>query len=225
MNTKIIGIVGGIIIIIGVVLWLTIGRGPAQRSSNQPSGAPIVEESQSTSGLTSLKALLALGRPQACEFSRNDKGEETSGVIYTAGKQMRGDFDSLNEGKTMRTHMIVDGETLYTWVDESGTGLKMGLNATPEGDRSSQGVNVDEQLDYRCRAWSADSSLFRLPDGVEFTDFSAMLPSAGTPAFDAKVPAVGNNENITDTSAQQCAACDGVPEPARSQCRVALGCR
>lgn len=224
MNTKIIGIVGGIIIIIGVVLWLVIGRSPAQRSSSQPSSSSIEEEAQSTSGPTSLKALLALGRPQTCEFTRNDKGEETSGVVYTAGNKMRGDFDSLSEGKTMRTHMIVDSEAVYTWLEGSGTGIKMGLNATSEGDRS-QGVNVDEQLDYRCRTWSADSSLFRLPDNVEFTDFSTMIPSAVAPGIDTKVPAAGNNENITDTSAQQCAACDSAPEPARSQCRAALGCR
>lgn len=225
MNTKILGIAGVIIIIVGVGIWLAIGRTPAQRSSSQLPVASSKEESQSTSGPTSLKALLALGRPQICEFSRNDKGEETSGVVYTAGKQMRGDFDSISEGKTMRTHTIVDSETIYTWVDESSTGIKMGLNATPKGDQSAQGVNVDEQLDYRCRAWSTDSSFFRLPDNVEFTDFSAMLPPVVTPGSDAKVPTADNNESAPGSNSQQCAACDSVPEPARSQCRTALGCR
>src|SRR3989338_5561567 len=113
MNAKILGVAGVIIIVIGVVAWLAIGRGPSQRSSSQPFSPSNKEESQSTSGPTSLKALLALGLPQTCEFSRNDKGEETSGVIYTAGKKMRGDFDSTSEGKMMRAHMIVDNEASY----------------------------------------------------------------------------------------------------------------
>ena len=223
MNTKIIGIVGGVIIL-GVIVWLAIGRAPAQPASNEPPGVPIVKDAQSTSGPTSLKSLLALGFPQTCEFTRNDKGEETSGIIYTDGKQMRGDFDTIGEGKTIRSHMIVDNETIYAWTEGDNVGIKMELNATPDGDRSTQGVDVDEQLDYRCRTWPTDSSLFRLPDDVEFTDFRAMLPSVITPESNSQLPAVSDDESATDDKEQQCGVCDSLAEPARSQCRTALGC-
>ena len=125
----------------------------------------------------------------------------------------------------MRAHMIVDSETSYTWIEGNSTGFKMELNTAPQGDQPAQGVNVDEQLDYRCRTWSTDSALFNLPDNVEFKDFSAILPPAVNLGSDAKVPTAGSNDSVTGANAQQCAACDSVPEPTRSQCRAALGCR
>src|SRR6185369_6722066 len=80
----------------------------------------------------SFKDLIAMGKPQKCDATFDTKGNASSGIIYTAGGKMRGDFSSQVDGKTMQMHMIVKDQTSYNWVEGMGTtmGFKTSLNTS-----------------------------------------------------------------------------------------------
>ena len=129
---------------------------------------------------------------------------------------MRGDFTTSTEGKTVTSHILVDGQTSYLWMD----GQKMGYKFTvEESDETGNDTNkapagsldLEKKSDYSCKPWSTDSSLFSLPDDIEFSDMSNIMSPSGTQSPDS-------------SKAAQCAACDSAPESARQQCKAALGC-
>ena len=161
----------------------------------------------------SMKALLAAGKTQKCTFSNPSDPSNTSGTVYIDNGKMRGDFTSTTDGKTVQSHMIVMDNTSYMWSDAMPQGIKMSFDdiQKPQTD-SKQAVSVNQEVNYSCQGWSADSGTIALPAGITFTDYSAMLKQAA--------PSGGS------ANSQQCAACDQAPDAAsRAQCKTALGCK
>lgn len=128
----------------------------------------------------SLKELFGLNVTQQCTF---DDSAGNSGTVYVGGGQMRGDFSSTVEGKTTVSHMIVDNQTSYLWMDDQTTGFKMAFDAaTPTGTTNAAGqsetnLDVNQKVDYRCQSWVANTSLFALPSGIQFSDLSKIMVS------------------------------------------------
>lgn len=132
------------------------------------------ESSGATKG--SLKALLAMGGAQECEVAMDTANLSNKSKVYVAGGKMRSDMVTSVNGSTVTAHVIVDGNTMYNWMDGVASGMKMSLEATASAGANNQAaVNLDQQVDYSCKPWTADSSKFTLPKGVTFTDLSAML--------------------------------------------------
>jgi hypothetical protein len=97
-----------------------------------------------------------------------------------SGGKSRGDFTATVNGKAMGSHMIMDGKTSYIWTDGQTQGFKMSVDAAATATAKDQAAaqqsfDANKKLNYSCSAWSADSAMFSLPAGVQFTDMSAML--------------------------------------------------
>jgi hypothetical protein len=221
MNQKALLAVGGVVVAALAAYFLFSSGTP-----NVPAPAPggTARQGNDVAERSSLKALLAATQPQRCTFRDTSTVGVSEGTVFVAGGRMRGDFATVSNGQTVQAHLVVAGETSYTWVDGQSTGVKFSLNAA--GDGSSQpasGVDVDKPVDYRCEPWAVDQTVFSLPSGVEFNDVSALLPPAAGAASAAASGGVetGGAPNL---KAAQCAACDSAPEEARAQCRAALGC-
>jgi hypothetical protein len=170
----------------------------------------------------SLKDLFSAGIAQQCTYTAPSN---TSGKVYISSGKMRGDFTAQVDAKPVATHMIVDGQTSYVWMEDQTTGFKMTFSspspAVPTGSPSSpQGqMDVNQQVDVTCLPWVADTSFFTLPSGVDFKDFSSMMvPPSGAKKI------VPNVTGTTDMRAQQCSACDQLSGDAAAQCKSALGC-
>lgn len=199
-----------ILIVSAAVLLLAAGCGkkPAQ---------PSQTAAQKSSGQQTFRELAA-GKPQKCEVKFSQDNAQSQGTVYVGGGKMRNDSTATVEGKTVVSHMILDGNTIYTWMDGQTTGLKM--QATPtEAEKSQAGqqkpVNLEQKVDYTCEGWSVDTSLFTPPANITFSDFSSLIPKVPTPSASA-----GASQN-----AAACAACDQAPEASRAQCKTALGCK
>lgn len=204
MSKTVIGIVAAVIVVAAGAWFFYSGGSDMMMSSNQPQQQ------------MSMKELIAMGKSQKCVFS--EPQSSTGGTIYIADGKVRGDFTSQNQGANVSGHMIVDGTTVYTWMDGMNQGFKTSFNPTGEqgqGD-TQQGLSPDKKTDYKCEKWSADESFFAMPAGVTFSDMSAMMQ--GTVKATA-------NPNAMPTKTAQCKACDMAPEPQRTQCREALNCR
>jgi len=135
---------------------------------------------------------------------------------------MRGDYTSTRDGKTSTMHTLFMDNFVYMWTDGEKKGFKMEFDPnspqpTSEGTvgqvSPQEQVDLDKKVDIDCSRWSVDQSLFKLPDGVEFTDFSAMIPAT---------PQVQVEDAPSQTD--KCSVCSSLPSDSKTQCLEALGC-
>lgn len=187
-------------------------------STPQTSDTSNSQTAETGSALQSLKDLFSSGKSQECTFTDT---AGNGGTVYVQGGKMRGDFTTVSPQGSTNAHMIVDGTTSYIWMDGQPSGFKMtfDINAATEAQTTAnnQNVDLDKKVDYSCKGWTVNPSLFTLPAGVTFTDFGNLTVPAPTEAGASGTPS-------TNTKAQQCAACDSAPEAYKAQCKAALGC-
>jgi type II secretory pathway pseudopilin PulG len=162
-------------------------------------------------------SLLDGGKTVSCTVNLPDN--KGNGTFYVANsKQFAGDFTSKGtDGKDIATHMISDGTYVYIWSAAMPSGFKMKLetarNATNNA-QTNQAVNLNQNVDMQCGAWTVDNSKFTVPSNIEFRDMSGFLQQAQPQVTTA--PATGG----TQTGAS---ACDQVPAgPARTACENAM---
>lgn len=177
MNKTVLGVIIAVIVL-GLIAYFAFGNKKASAPENGSQNGSQVEsqtqqasQEQQASTPQSLKELVLGGKAMKCTFS--DQG--TSGTFYVASGKVRGDYSSTAAGQTVAGHMIVDGQTSYVWTEGQKQGFKISVDKEATASviadaESSQGVNYNEKLAYSCNAWSADSSMFSLPVGIQFMD-------------------------------------------------------
>jgi hypothetical protein len=135
-----------------------------------------VVTSQNGDAPVTLKDLLARGGTQICTFNNSTNGVNTSGTVYIQNGKLRGDFTTQNNGQNIAGHMVVDNNTSFFWTDLTAQGFKVPFNSlanAPTGHVASQSsLDTNLPMQYSCKQWSADSSVFNLPKNVVFTDLS-----------------------------------------------------
>jgi hypothetical protein len=220
MNKKIAWIIVGLVVIAGVIFLLTRKADTVSQVSENNRN-----EVKNSSEQKSLKELAA-GKPQECSVSYNTNGVNTTGKFYMAEGKMRGDYDSIVNGKIITSHFIMDGEYMTSWSSESEMGFKMkvteqaGAEAGQNQDAQTQKVDINQKMDYECNDWSADSSKFSAPSSIKFTDYGQIM--GGMQGGAAASGSMGAN---ADMKAQQCAACEGLSGDSKTQCKAALSCK
>lgn len=202
MNKKVVAIVAVLLVLLlGGYFFMTRGK-PGSLPGSQTSTSP-----------SSLKDLLTKGVAQSCTFSN----EGSNGTVYVAGGKMRGDFDAVTEGKTVKSHMIVDGNTSYIWMDGEKTGFKMSFDPATQSEGSAESTtpgsfDAGADMNYKCGAWINDGSLFKLPADVSFATFAApSLPPTTT-------------EGTNGGASSQCSYCSSLTGDDKTQCLSALNC-
>lgn len=200
-------VLAGIIIIIlvalgaGAFLVLSDKNKPATTDTSLNGNTQM--QANTENDQKSLKDLIGLGSSQECSFK---DAAGNAGTVYVGSNKMRGNFTTAGAQGSISSHIIVDGQTTYMWLDGQNTGYKLAFDmnapAAAEAEKQTgQNVDLDQKVDYNCKAWTVNSSVFALPSGITFTDFGSMM-----------VPS------------DKCAACDNVPASAQAQCKAALGC-
>jgi hypothetical protein len=195
----------------------------------------------------SFKELLGKAGAQKCSVSQSSDISKSEGVFYVANGKGRGDFVSTvlsgpGAGTVIKSAMIMDGDTIYTWDDTTKQGMKMSLSgmekmadgAPKTGTTKTPSAVTAEQFnqtyDYKCEDWKVDASLFATPTSVQFMDMNDMMKNMPTmgggertlPASPAANTAPGMPKGM-DMSAM-CGSCDQAGEQ-RDACRAALGCK
>jgi len=222
------------VIVVAVIAWLALFSKPGMSGTPTANLSGASAPAGTSGGTQSLKGLLAAGTSQTCTFSNAG----TTGQVYVAGGQMRGDFTSANgSGAEVQSHMITDGTTAYVWTSAMAQGIKMSfanLGGSGSSGATSGGVDPNQQVSYSCTPWSGDQSEFAMPAGVTFQDMSAMM-GGGTPTApsgatvpkgstgpDYTPPATGG----TSANSMMCAQCNLVPDAnGKAQCRALYNCK
>lgn len=219
----IIGVVAVVLLIGGMIMY--------QKAKGTSLVAPMMEKNDGALGMINgtLADLAAKGVPMQCSFKSTVDGVESSGTVYVSGKNMRGDFKGMYDGKEESTHMIRSDDTNYIWSDGDGKGMMMKISAEDveslkknmmEVQKSNpQAVDVDGQtMDYNCKSWVPEGTSFTPPTDIEFTDMSAMMNQ-----MKKMMPSGVPLDTMEDA---QCAVCMQLPEgEARDQCKVAMKCQ
>jgi hypothetical protein len=178
--------------------------------SNQETSSTSLSQSKS------LRDMMAMSTNQECSF--NDEGGN-SGVVYVGSGKVKGDFTTIANGTSTVSHMYSDGSQMYVWMDGQPTGFKFSLDSMNDistDSKVSGNVDVNKKLDYSCKNWSVNNSVFVLPTNITFSDFSSLMPSGVMQNQD------GNGTN--DMKAIQCAACANLTGESKNQCLTALSC-
>ena len=211
MNKTLLYAIAGVVVVLGAIgLYMT--------------GGPVGNMATQNGQETSLKELLASQNPQKCIFNHETDISDSSGEVVVSGGKMRGDFNSLAAGQTVKTHMIVDSGTAYVWTDTMAQGFKMSVDAmNTSSTDTNQNLDINQRLNYSCTPWTPDASVFTLPTGITFTDMTALMNSA-MPQETASGSAAGGAG--TGSLQAQCGMCDTITDAsAKAQCRTALQCK
>lgn len=169
----------GLILATAAVLLIKGANGtPNEEVAEEPTAeevseaTPTTEDSASAEFRGSLATLIARGGNYKCAFKQDTEVGSSVGTVYISGNEMRGDFSSLvtAANMTVESHMISDGEYMYTWSDVMPTGMKVKIDATATAPSSSQGFDANQELDYKCDLWTRDGTVFKLPEGTTFTE-------------------------------------------------------
>jgi len=170
MNNKTMWIVGGVVVLV-VLGFLLFGRGKSSKTeqSNNTTNTQANSPAPVASTPMSLADLANSSSSQTCTFT----DASGTGTVFVASGKVRADFSSMEAGKAVGGHMILDNGTSYLWLDGQTTGFKSKISAT-SNPTGQQGLDANQKLNYNCQSWSADASKFALPTGVTFTDMSSL---------------------------------------------------
>lgn len=144
------------------------------------------EEGVFEEGLSSLKALIARGENLTCDFRHaSDDGMISTGKVYISGDNFRVDSLTVDvEQGAYESSMIFQEEVLHAWTktpegETFGFTFAATKNDVVENSQDSGvadgSVSLDQEVDFTCRRWSVDVSMFVPPSDVEFFDPSAMF--------------------------------------------------
>jgi hypothetical protein len=207
-----IGIAVVVIAVAGIGAYMAFGRGNKAVTSNTAQSATSSGNSMMQG---SIQSLLGAGKNVTCDITYTDgKG---SGTIYVSSNKFRGDFNTTTNGKTYMSHMISDGTTAYVWSDNSTDGTKMNIAETKKmasgsAQTNTQATDLNAKVAMKCSAWAVDNSKLTPPANIKFTDISAMMNKAMTPAG-------GNSGTAPNASSY----CNSITDPqAKAACVSAM---
>jgi hypothetical protein len=125
----------------------------------------------------SLKALLSIGKNTKCSFTSSKNGYESKGTVFISSSgDMRGDFISSSAQGAVESHIVMSGDTSYSWTGNQGA--KMSTESMTTANVKSENkssVDLNEEVDYECEGWTRDNSKFEVPANVNFVDIDAMM--------------------------------------------------
>jgi len=177
----IISIIAGLLIVGGGIYF--ISRNP---SDSVPTNQTEVESSQTTVNTqnpqaatqSSMKELVARGESLECSFAHDVGYSRSSGVVYIADGKLRGNFSitvASANAQTFEAYMIADGDNSLVWSSLIKQGFKIPISKTEPAQGANQGgVDYNQKLDYSCKPWSRDLSVFVPPAGITFSQTPAV---------------------------------------------------
>ncbi|NCN52545.1 hypothetical protein GW943_01930 [Candidatus Parcubacteria bacterium] len=203
------------VVLIGGGVYVVKHKSTPTEQVNTDTDASDTDPETPFSGSGSFRDLLNLGHTAVCDVTYSDENSVVTGTSYIAQNRVRGDFTIETKDNTFESHFIHQDEMLYSWTLTPGgiTALKMSTATEGEtGDtNASQGVDLNQHIEYDCRPWTVDESEFTPPAAIEFKTQAELMQGM-------MMGTNGNTEN-------QCGACAQISDTgARTQCLTALRC-
>lgn len=158
--------------------------GPVPAVTSPTADMPVV--SDHTTGQDSLQSVLALGKTLECSFRTSDEKMPAEGTAFFDNGKLRVDTMYTGASSSVETANLIMAEgTMYTWskTSEGSFAIKMPLSAIPPAGtpmKSEKSVSLENKVQYDCKPWRVDGSVFVPPADVTFMDIGDMMK--GIPA-------------------------------------------
>jgi len=174
-------------VLVSLFLTACTKNASTTKTLDKESGENVVEESQQSEEMEeeSLNAnifdLVELGKSVKCTYEDDGDDKNIKTQTYISNGKTRSDIEIEEvDGSITESHVLSDGEWMYTWSIESKQGNKINLKEIKEQSTKIEGQNADysnqsERVDYKCSPWIADESKFEIPTDVEFINITEMM--------------------------------------------------
>lgn len=166
---------------------------PTPATTTASDNEPVNNDTEIITNTAELETFLAKGGTVQCEYESRVKEVTNSGTMYfdTNANTYRIDGTTTMGEETLETQMLVRDSTLYTWGTSPVAGEVAYQMALPEEAGPSEFLDesmempeaadsttpADTSVRYECFAAELSADLFTLPEGVEFTSMSDMMPA------------------------------------------------
>ncbi|MFZ3012047.1 MAG: hypothetical protein WA060_03595 [Minisyncoccia bacterium] len=172
MSKKLIGLIVVVLVLIGGYFIF----GGNKDAENEEPGNTNAEQQQ-TGKKMAFSEFLKQGGAYKCEVKQFLSDFENSGTMYVSGKNLRGEFSTVAEGKTMLSSFISRDGYSYTWSSLApGMGFKIKVaenTKTTDTTTDTSGAyawDADQIGDYNCENWVVDTAKFELPKDITFQE-------------------------------------------------------
>lgn len=162
-----------LVILVAVVVGAYFVFGGSKEVKNEELGN--TNDEQPSGKKMAFSQFLKQGGAYKCEVKQYMSDFENSGTMYISGQNMRGEFSTVAEGKTMTSSFVSRDGYSYTWSSMTpGMGFKIKAEAeTANEDTDINGTyawSADQIGDYNCENWVVDATKFELPKNVTFQE-------------------------------------------------------
>lgn len=166
-------VVGGVVVVGGgyYLMGAKTAQAPEEAGAQTAETTSVVESAQAGKFTGSVADLAMRGGSWKCTVDASTAQSISAGVTYVSDGKVRGDFTTNVQGYgSVESHLIVDGDTVYTWSSAMPQGMKTKMVAQGAGGAatSGQGADANQAYAYDCQPWTADVSLFVPPATVTF---------------------------------------------------------
>lgn len=208
-------------LIIGVALIAIIILAGAYFLLSDKNEFNPIDSGKKVSENNSILGLLGSGKTQECSFKSNsDENKKTSGTVYVSGENIRANISNSEETENETIYLIRRGDESFIWGDSfpnnSGIKMTLSLDEITSNDQTNEYINTNDKVDFDCKGWTVDSSVFQEPSEIQFMDFSGFLEGAGEMIDD---------ENKTDANNAMCTACNNLTGESKNICLKQLNCQ
>ena len=208
---------GAIILIIVLAIGAYFVFGNSSQNKTQTTdvatNAQRADESQSTT--SSIKSLLSGNKNVMCTVKYPpDSGMNGEGTVYVSANKMRGDFIMMVNNQSTDSHMISDGEYMYSWSSQAAQGTKIKMETIDKQQTGQEKSNADinQQVDLNCSDWSVDDSKFTPPAEIKFTELNIPVNTTQNQS-----PGQAGGQNLSTV-------CDQITDPqAKAACMQQTG--
>jgi uncharacterized protein YxeA len=196
MKKIIITVVLGLIaaIAVGILYFKNLDtslQGVSDSTMSETNSTSTTTPNENIKGKNSIMSLFQLGKSMECTFAFSSGGMRGEGTGFFNNGNGRIDslYTSTSSAPTA-SYMITDAanKMMYTWTLDNGVaqGVKMAIpdetagsegaapEAAPMTPPGGTGVTPETDVEYDCKPWVVDNSVFVPPSDVEFIDMTNM---------------------------------------------------
>lgn len=165
-----------IIWVVGILVIGSIGFYIYNKSvNNTENNENLIQDVDTTTEESFTGSVLDLvnkGGNYECTFSHTTGVGTSEGTVYISGNKVRGNFISevAVVNMTVKSYMISDETSVYTWTDMTSQGYKAPVSKGATEANTSQSFDYGQSLDYKCKGWVVEPSVFILPSDIEFIE-------------------------------------------------------
>lgn len=116
---------------------------------------------------SNLYDLVSKGGNNLCMLSISEGSAKMSGAVYITDGKFAADFQTVAQGTGINSHMMGNGETVYSWSDFTDLPGNSMTYAAFQSPANKTGL-IYQKTKYSCTSWTPEDSMFKLPKGIKF---------------------------------------------------------